>query len=266
MGHAGRFARYIGIDYSGAGTADCGLPGLRVYLATVDSPAREILPPPGRSRYWSRRGLAHWLVECLKAGLDEAQPTVVGIDHGFSFPLDYFAARGLADSWPAFLADFHAHWPTDREKVRVDDVRAGRVGEGAVLRGSARWRRLTEQRAGAKSVFHFDVPGSVAKSTHAGLPWLRFLRTRLGPGLHVWPFDGWTVPAGRSLLLEVYPALWSGDYPRADRTPDQHDAWVVAAALRSADGNGRLAQWLAPPVDDSLRVTAEREGWIAGVG
>ena len=29
---------------------------------------------------------------------------------------------------------------------------------------------MTEVRAGAKSVFHFDVPGSVAKSTHAGIP------------------------------------------------------------------------------------------------
>jgi hypothetical protein len=37
--------------------------------------------------------------------------------------------------------------------------------------GNARWRRLTEERAGgAKSVFHFDVQGSVAKSTHAGIP------------------------------------------------------------------------------------------------
>jgi hypothetical protein len=41
--------------------------------------------------------------------------------------------------------------------------------------GNARWRRLTEERAGsAKSVFHFDVQGLVAKSTHAGIPWLRF--------------------------------------------------------------------------------------------
>jgi hypothetical protein len=32
------------------------------------------------------------------------------------------------------------------------------------------WRRLTEKRAGgAKSVFQFDVQGSVAKSTHAGI-------------------------------------------------------------------------------------------------
>jgi hypothetical protein len=47
--------------------------------------------------------------------------------------------------------------------------------------GNARWRRLTEERAGgAKSVFHFDVQGSVAKSTHAGIPWLHFIRQRLG--------------------------------------------------------------------------------------
>jgi hypothetical protein len=54
-------------------------------------------------------------------------------------------------------------------------------GNGAARTGNARWRRLTEERAGgAKSVFHFDVQGSVAKSTHAGIPWLRFIRQRLG--------------------------------------------------------------------------------------
>lgn len=51
---------------------------------------------------------------------------------------------------------------------------------GAARCGHSRWRRLTEIRAGGKSVVHFDVPGSAAKSTHAGIPWLRFLRKRLG--------------------------------------------------------------------------------------
>lgn len=41
--------------------------------------------------------------------------------------------------------------------------------------------RITEKQFislfGSKSVFHFDVQGSVAKSTHAGLPWL-LLNTR----------------------------------------------------------------------------------------
>ena len=85
--------------------------------------------------------------------------------------------------------------------------------------GNARWRRLTEERAGgAKSVFHFDVQGSVAKSTHAGIPWLRFIRQRLGERVHFWPFDGWDIPAGRSAVAEVYPALWSRSFAREDRT------------------------------------------------
>ena len=73
--------------------------------------------------------------------------------------------------------------------------------------GSSRWRRLAEERCRAKSVFHFDVPGSVAKSTHAGLPWLLSLRNQCGSKLHFWPFDGWKPPHGRSVIAEVYPAL-----------------------------------------------------------
>ena len=68
---------------------------------------------------------------------------------------------------------------------------ARRTRYGAARTGNARWRRLTEERAGgAKSVFYFDVQGSVAKSTHAGIPWLRFIRQQLGPRIHFWPFDG----------------------------------------------------------------------------
>jgi hypothetical protein len=43
-------------------------------------------------------------------------------------------------------------------------------------------------------VFYFDVQGSVAKSTHAGIQWLRFIRQRLGDRVHFWPFDGWDIP------------------------------------------------------------------------
>ena len=65
------------------------------------------------------------------------------------------------------------------------------TARGRARSGNARWRRLTDERAGAKSAFHFDVPGSVAKSTHAGLPWLRFIRQQVGGRVHFWPFDGW---------------------------------------------------------------------------
>ncbi len=91
--------------------------------------------------------------------------------------------------------------------------------------GNARWRRLTEERSGsAKSVFHFDVQGSVAKSTHAGIPWLRFIQQRLGERVHFWPFNGWDIPAGRSAIAEVYPRIWSRGFEPENRTGDQHDA------------------------------------------
>ena len=37
------------------------------------------------------------------------------------------------------------------------------------------------------------------------LPWLLFLRRTLVTKIHFWPFDGWAVPLGRSVVAEVYP-------------------------------------------------------------
>jgi len=77
--------------------------------------------------------------------------------------------------------------------VYVDFVREGvlherggpapglRVGEASELRLCERWT------SSAKSVFHFDVQGSVAKSTHAGIPWLKRLRDEAGERIHFWP-------------------------------------------------------------------------------
>jgi len=177
------FARYIGIDYSGAETPTASLKGLRIYAADRASLPVEVMPPPSARKYWTRRGVAEWLVERLAADA----PTLVGIDHDFSFPIRYFETHGLKPDWPHFLDDFQRHWPTDRD-IYVDFVRDGLVGNGAQRMGSARWRRLTEDRARrAKSVFHFDVQGAVAKSTHAGIPWLRFIRQRLGERVEASP-------------------------------------------------------------------------------
>lgn len=256
------FTRYIGIDYSGAQTPTCSLKGLRVYLANGAAPPDEVEPPPSPRRYWTRRGLAEWLVERM----DEPIPTLVGIDHGFSFPLRYFEVHALVPEWSAFLEDFQQHWPTDEDHVYVDFIRDGVTGNGAARTGKARWRRLTEERArGAKSVFHFDVPGSVAKSTHAGIPWLRFIRQKLGGKVHFWPFDGWQISSGRSAIVEVYPALWSHAYPAQERTRDQHDAWSAAAWLRDADRDRRLERYLHPDLTEAQRAIARVEGWILGV-
>lgn len=260
---AGRqaFDRYIGIDYSGAETPTSSLKGLRVYMAAAKIPPLEVQPPPSPRKYWTRKGIYEWLLERLS----EEQRTLVGVDHAFSFPLQYFHRHRLPFDWTAFLEDFHRHWPTDQDHVYVDFVRDGPVGSGQARDGNPRWRRLTEIRAGAKSVFHFGVRGSVAKSTHAGLPWLFQLRQQLEGNLHVWPFDGWQIPRGRSAIAEVYPSLWSRGFPREERDSDQHDAYTIAAWMRQADRSGSLLTFFGARLAEEERKTAAVEGWILGV-
>ncbi|MBL8854819.1 MAG: hypothetical protein JNK57_12710, partial [Planctomycetaceae bacterium] len=156
-----QFERYLGIDYSGARTPNCSLPGLCIYAATLTQPPAEVPPPPSPRKHWTRRGLAEWLATELRDG----PPTLVGIDHAFSFPLRYFEVYHILPDWPTFLDDFQQHWPTDGDHIYVDFIRDGLRGDGEARTGNSRWRRMTEERCRAKSVFHFDAPGSVAKST-----------------------------------------------------------------------------------------------------
>lgn len=255
------FERYLGIDYSGAETPTRSLKGLRVYSATQDAPPAEVLPPPSPRKYWTRRGLAEWLAAELRAG----PPTLVGIDHAFSFPLRYFEVHRIPPDWPTFLDDFQRHWPTDRDHVYVDFIRDGTCGHGAARTGDSRWRRMTEGRCRAKSVFHFDVQGSVAKSTHAGLPWLRFLRQQLGARVHFWPFEGWEPPPGRSVIAEIYPALWSKTFPQEDRDSHQHDAYSVSRWMRETDGGDTLSEFFQPSLARAERTLTQLEGWILGL-
>jgi hypothetical protein len=62
------FERYIGIDYSGAQTPSSSLKGLRVYAADHLTAPQEVMPPPSPREYWTRRGIAEWLVERLSEG------------------------------------------------------------------------------------------------------------------------------------------------------------------------------------------------------
>lgn len=257
-----QFQAYIGIDYSGAQTPDDSLKGIRVYVAQKDTRPVEVPPPPSPRRYWTRRELATWLTDQILDG----PPTLVGIDHGFSFPLPYFTKYGISPVWDVFLDDFQKHWPTDHEHMYVDFVRDGTHGNGAARAGDPTWLRLTERwTTSAKSVFLFDVQGAVAKSTHAGLPWLRHVRRKVEDQCHFWPFDGWDVPTGKSCVVEVYPSMFSKRYPREEREPHQQDAYAVARWLRRVDEDGSLLGFLEPSLNTEERRVAEIEGWILGV-
>jgi hypothetical protein len=263
-----QFERYIGVDYSGAATAESSLKEIRAYVATPTTEPQEeqtwpgSLPIPNQPHYWSRRRLAQWLRERLTDGT----PTVVGIDHAFSFPLAYFRRHAVPLDWPTFLDHFQRHCPTDEEHTYVDFVRDGACGCWEEVTGDPSWLRLTETwTATAKSVFQFDVRGAVAKATYAGIPWLRYLRRECGGKVHFWPFDGWELPATCSVVAEVYPSLWMRRFPRQDRNNDQHAAYSVAAWLRRADLDGNLSQFFKPQLRAEERRAAEVEGWILGV-
>ena len=80
-----------------------------------------------------------------------------------------------------------------------------------------------------------------------------------------WPFDGWTVPVGKSVIAEIYPSIFRRRYPKHDRTADQQDAYSVCRWLTETDQRGMLQHYLNPPLTESERKIAEREGWILGV-
>jgi hypothetical protein len=237
-----------------------------VYAAEPGAEPQSVRPATP-ARNWSRQEVAHWLLAHIQAGTH----LLVGIDHGFSFPHSYFERYRL-NSWPAFLEDFCRYWPTAEPHIYVDFVRDGmvwerrtkppgeRTGQPSELRLCERWT------SSAKSVFQFDMQGSVAKSTHAGIPWLRFLREQCGERLFFWPFDGWQPPEGKSVIAEVYPSIFRNRYPKNGRTGDEQDARAVARWIEETTRNGLLERYFNPPLTLPERRTAALEGWILGIG
>ena len=168
------------------------------------------------------------------------------------------------ETWDQFLEDFMRHWPTADPHTYVDFVRDGnpRTGEATELRLCEQWT------ARPKSVFQFDVQGQVATSTHAGLPWLLWLRLMFEAKsrIHFWPFHGFDVPEGKSVIAEVYPSLFRRRYAKKDRTADEHDAFCVGRlAQRDGPARGPSTTTSKPPLSLLESSKAGLEGWILGV-
>lgn len=253
-----RFTRHIGIDYSGAQTPESRLAGLQVFEARNGGVPERIGTPASGVKHWTRLEVAQFCATAVASG----EPVIIGIDHAFSFPVSYMKRNGIT-CWPQFLDDFMRHWPTADPHARVDVHRRNnlRTGEASELRLCEQWT------AGPKSVFQFDVQGQVATSTHAGLPWLLWLReiSRRDARLHFWPFDGFEIPVGSSVVAEVYPSLFRRRYSKDGRTPDEHDAYCVAAWLADMDRRGDLQAYFNPPLSLAQRDQCLLEGWILGV-
>ena len=81
-----------------------------------------------------------------------------------------------------------------------------------------------------------------------GIPWLRYVRQQAGDAVHFWPFDGWSVPKDKSVIVEIYPSIFRNRYARDDRTIDQQDAYAVARWLKEVDQREFLGRYLYPPL------------------
>ncbi len=253
------YKRFIGIDYSGRGTPGTRTTGLQIYAATGDHLPERLAPissPTGRSRNWCRREVAEWLIDQAATG----ERFIAGLDFSFSLPVSYFQRYGLS-SWDAFLLDFVEHWPTHQDGVSVNGLRPNnlRTGSPNEFRMTERWT------SSAKSNFLFDVQGQVAKSTHAGIPWLYRIRQAVGKKVHFWPFDGWKAPKNRSVIAEVYPSILRRRYPIEGRTADQHDAYAISRWLGEMDRGLVLDRYFDPPLNEDEQKIADLEGWILGV-
>jgi hypothetical protein len=73
------------------------------------------------------------------------------------------------------------------------------------------------------------------------------------------------IPAGRSAIADVYPALWSRNFPNEERSYDQHDAFIIAAWLSRAERDGSLVNYLKSKLTPPDFELANLEVWILGV-
>jgi len=252
------FKKYIGIDYSGAKTTVSRNGGLRVFKATIDSDPLRVKSPAGKKWNWTRKEIAHWCLEQLKSDY----PVIIGIDHGFSFPMSYME-RYQITNWDQFLEDFQEHWPTDQDNSSVEFLRKDnkRTGKHTELRLTENWT------SSAQSVFKLDGAGTVGKSTHCGIPWLRYIRRNADHSnrSHFWPFDGFEIPPNKSVIVEIFPSIFRKRYPRRYKSTDEHDAYCVALWLKEMDSRGLLKNYFNPLLTDEERELAKLEGWILGI-
>lgn len=252
------FSTYIGIDYSGAKTTVSRNKGLRVFKATQESEPIRVDSFAGKNLNWTRKEIAHWCLEQIKRD----NPIIIGIDHGFSFPMSYME-RYQISSWDQFLEDFQKYWPTDQDNSSAESLREGnkRTGQHTEFRLTENWT------SSAQSVFKLDGAGTVGKSTHCGIPWLKFIRRNVDHHNrpHFWPFDGFEIPQNKSVFIEIFPSIFRKRYPKRYKTIDEHDAMCVAQWLKDMDNRGLLNTYLNPPLTNEEREIARLEGWILGI-
>jgi hypothetical protein len=142
---------------------------------------------------------------------------LINSQRGIFKPLRYLKRMGCSPTGqPSLTISNSIGRLTMTTLTSISSAMAPRQWRAACM-GNARWRRLSEERAGsAKSVFHLDVQGSVAESTHAGIPWPRFIRQQLGGAFISGCSMSGRYPADRVKMTE---AVFESYDPSSDGAP-----------------------------------------------
>ncbi|WP_445679658.1 hypothetical protein [Radicibacter daui] len=284
MSPAGRFDRFVAIDWSGARVAR----GIALAEAVPGNGAPRLVKPA--DKHWSRGEVLDYL-----AGLVTAERVLIGIDCAFSLPWERAGHYGLPDA-PALWAridalggesdDLSGHGFVSHLDYANDYWRSGPRPEGYLEPHRATEMACRADGLGApESPYKLIGAKQVGMGGLAGMRLLHRLRVRSGSRLGVWPFDGTDAP---SLAVEIYPRLFLRRFGHGGakvRSPQQLAAVLAAMgagvpeslpealddndadALVSAVGlrwlSGIKGVWQPPALDDLAR---RCEGWIFGVG
>ena len=282
---AGRFTRFVAIDWSGA--KGRRHKGIAIALAGPDGAPRLVRP----GHVWSRADVAEWLVREAAR-----EPTLFGFDFSFAPP---FVERGAyLPGETGVPEDARAFWAYVEGCCADEDLGAASFLEQAHRRhfyfGIADGRkadfvffrqcdaRLNEQ-GGRKTASAYDAIGAaqVAKASFAGMRLLHAIDGKVA----IWPMDP-LPPPGASAVVEIYTRIYLraagmagaklrsraelnralaglGSPPgRLRFEPDDHqtDALVTAAGMRA---HAARADAFAPAgLTDQL---ARTEGWTFGI-
>ncbi|MFC0211830.1 hypothetical protein ACFFK0_05060 [Paenibacillus chartarius] len=247
----------------------------------------------------TRRELVEVALRLLQKATAARERVLFGFDHNYSMPVGFYeAATGREQrSWRQML-----DWLADELEVGLEEgvephprQWAARVNEAIARRlklpvgpfwgphfspgrrmfpfgeFGARLpeRRLVETRqTGMKSAYQLGGAGSVGLQSLFGIARLRQLLRRCEAAdipLHCWPFDGWSPPQQKHVMVEVYPTLYLP--AAAGRRTDAGDAAACVRWAREQDRLGQLDEWLAEPpgLTPAERRRAALEGWVLGV-
>lgn len=281
---AGRFERFVAIDWSGARGARHK--GIAVAMCHASGGAPVLVAPPHRA--WSRTDVLHWLLD------RSDQDMLVGFDFSFSAP---FLARGAHLPGETETSSAKALWRyVDAHCEDADlgasgflEARRGRhfyfgAADGA-KRDFLHWRVCevaTDGSAKPSTVYDAIGAAQVAKASFAGMRLLHRLDGRVA----IWPFD--PVPARGMLVVEIYTAIAAraagmrkgrskvrdaaaldaalatfgspAHAALADYDDHSTDAILASAWLRAQAGRAEL--WQPPALTDDV---AHTEGWTFGV-